>query len=129
MARHVCMGAMMRCSFGMTPSPLVVPPVKRVLVGGSPAANIQDHAPVANIPPFGMCMSPLNPTVIAATTAALGVPTPMPCIPVTPAPWVVGAPTVVVGGAPALDDQSRLMCTWGGIIQIIQPGQLTVEVP
>ncbi|WNG35721.1 DUF4280 domain-containing protein [Archangium violaceum] len=129
MARHVCMGAMMRCSFGMTPSPLVVPPVKRVLVGGSPAANIQDHVPVTNIPPFGMCMSPANPMVIAATAAALGVPTPVPCIPVTPAPWVVGAPTVVVGGAPALDDQSRLMCTWGGIIQIIQPGQLTVEVP
>lgn len=129
MARHVCMGAMMRCSFGMTPSPLAVLPVKRVLVGGRPAATIQDHVPVANIPPFGMCMSPLNPMVIAATTAALGVPTPVPCIPVTPATWVVGAPTVVVGGAPALDDQSRLMCAWGGVIQILQPGQLTVEVP
>jgi hypothetical protein len=129
MARHVCMGAMMRCSFGVTPSPLVVPPVKRVLIGGSPAANIQDHIPVANIPPFGMCTSPLNPMVIAATAAALGVPTPVPCIPVTPAPWIVGAPTVVVGGAPALDDRSRLMCSWGGVIQPISPGQFTVEVP
>lgn len=129
MARHVCMGALMRCSFGVTPSPLVVPPVKRVLVGGSPAANIQDHVPVENIPPFGMCTSPLNPMVIAATTAALGVPTPAPCIPVTPAPWLVGAPTVEVGGAPALDDQSRLMCTWGGVIQVVEPGQFTVDVP
>ena len=34
---------------------------------GPLAATIMDYIPIANIPPFGMCMSPANPTVIAAT--------------------------------------------------------------
>jgi hypothetical protein len=53
----------------------------------------------------------------------------MPCIPVTPAPWVVGAPTVLIGNFPALNDSSKLMCTWAGVIQIVMPGQFTVMVP
>jgi hypothetical protein len=76
-----------------------------------------------------MCISPANPEVAAATAAALGVLTPMPCIPVTPAPWVAGAPTVTIAEMPALDSQSTLMCTWGGEIQIVAPGEFTVSVP
>jgi hypothetical protein len=30
---------------------------------------------------------------------------------------------------PALDDQSKLMCMWGGVIQINMAGQFTVAVP
>jgi len=123
------MGAMMMCSFGVAPSSLVVLPSKLVMTGGVPAATIMDNAPIVNIPPFGMCSSPSNPTVAAATTAALGVLTPMPCVPVTSAPWVPGAPTVLIGNTPALDSSSKLMCNWGGVIQITSPGQFTVEVP
>jgi hypothetical protein len=129
MAQQVCMGAMMMCSFGVAPSSLVVLPSKLVMTGGVPAATIMDNAPIVNIPPFGMCSSPSNPTVAAATTAALGVLTPMPCVPVTSAPWVPGAPTVLIGNTPALDSSSKLMCNWGGVIQITSPGQFTVEVP
>jgi hypothetical protein len=128
MAMQVCMGAMMACSFGAAPSTLIVLPQNRVLTG-TPAANIMDGKPIVNVPPFGMCSSLANPTVAAATTAALGVLTPMPCVPVTPAPWAPGAPTVLIGGLPALDNNSKLMCTWAGVIQITSPGQTTVEIP
>lgn len=128
MGMMVCMGAMLQCSFGVAPSSLVVLPTNGVLTG-VPAATIMDNIPMANIMPFGMCNSLANPTVAAATAAALGVLTPMPCIPVTAAPWVVGAPTVLVGNFPALNDASKLMCNWGGVIQINAPGQFTVQVP
>jgi hypothetical protein len=129
MAQEVCNGAMMMCSFGVAPSSLIVLPKNRVMAGGMPAANILDNLPMANIAPFGMCISLANPTVAAATSAAMGVLTPMPCIPVTTAPWAPGSPTVLIGGAPALNNSSTLMCMWGGVITISMPGQMTVMVP
>jgi hypothetical protein len=128
MAIQVCMGAMLQCSFGVAPSSLVVLPSNRTLTT-TPAATIMDHAPLVNVLPFGMCSSPANPVVIAATAAALGVLTPMPCVPATAAPWIVGAPTVLIGNMPALDNNSKLMCNWGGVIQIVNPGQTTVMIP
>ena len=128
MAIQVCMGAMLQCSFGAAPSSLVVLPANRTMTT-TPAATIMDHVPLVNILPFGMCSSPSNPTVAAATAAALGVLTPMPCVPVTPAPWVVGAPTVLIGKMPALNNTSKLMCNWGGVIQVVSPGQTKVMVP
>ena len=128
MAMHVCMGAMLQCSMGVAPSSLVPTP-KTVMTGNMVAANILDHVPMVNIMPFGMCTSPANPMVAAATAAALGVLTPMPCIPATPSPWVPGAPTVLIGNMPALNESSKLMCAWGGVIQVVVPGQTTVMVP
>ena len=128
MAIQVCMGAMLQCSFGAAPSTLVVLPANRVLTN-TPAATIMDNAPLVNIMPFGMCSSVANPTVAAATAAALGALTPMPCVPVTAAPWVVGAPTVLIGNMPALDNNSKLMCNWGGVIQVVNPGQTKLMVP
>ena len=129
MPMQVCMGATMQCTFGMAPSTLVVLPTNRVLTDEVPDANIMDHVPMVNIMPFGMCMSPANPVVAAATAAALGVLTPMPCIPNTPAPWVPGAPTVLLANFPTLDNVSQLMCIWGGVITIVNPGEETVMVP
>jgi len=129
MPMQVCMGASMMCTFGMAPSSLVVLPINRVQTDEVPDANIMDHIPMVNIMPFGMCMSPANPTVAAATTAALGVLTPMPCIPATPAPWVAGAPNVLLGNFPTLDNISELNCIWGGVITFVTPGEFTVMVP
>ncbi|MBW2246203.1 MAG: DUF4280 domain-containing protein [Deltaproteobacteria bacterium] len=129
MAKQVVMGAMMQCSFGVAPASLVVLPANRVMVNNQPAANIMDHKPVVNIPTFGACTAPSNPAVIAATSAALGVPTPAPCVPVTAAPWVPGSPTVPIGNMPALNDTSTCMCTWGGAISITFPGQVTTDIP
>lgn len=128
MGQLVCMGAMLKCSFGMAPGTLMVLPANRVMTG-VPAANIMDNKPMMNILPFGMCQSPANPMVAAATAAALGVLTPMPCIPMTMAPWVVGAPTVLIGNMPALNNSSKLICTWGGIIEISMAGQMQTNVP
>lgn len=125
MGAQVVMGAMLQCSFGVAPSSLVVLPTNKVM-GMTPAANIMDNVPILNIPPFGMCSSPANPTVAAATAAALGVLTPMPCVPATAAPWVPGCPTVLVGNMPALESNSKCMCSWGGVIQIVTPGQFKV---
>lgn len=129
MPMQVCMGASMMCTMGLAPSSLVVLPVNKVLTNQVPDANIMDHVPMVNIMPFGMCTSVANPTVAAATAAALGVLTPMPCIPNTPAPWVMGAPTVLLGNQPTLDNVSKLMCTWAGVISFVTPGEFTVMVP
>lgn len=90
-----------------------------------PAGNIMDHVPILNIPPFGMCSSPSNPTVAAATAAALGVLTPQPCVPVIPAPWIPGSPTVMLNNMPTLSNTCKCMCAFVGIIEITVPGQFT----
>jgi hypothetical protein len=123
------MGAMMQCTFGMAPSTLIVLPTNMVLTNQMPDANIMDHIPMVNIMPFGMCQSLANPMVAAATAAALGVLTPMPCIPNTPAPWVPGGPTVLLGKMPTLDNVSQLMCLWAGVITFTNAGEETVMVP
>jgi len=124
----VCMGAMMKCSFGIAPCSLIVLPQNRVLVSNMPAANIMDNKPMVNVPTFGMCQSLANPTVAAATAAALGVLTPMPCIPNTVAPWTPGNPQTLIGGMPAINNSSKLTCLWGGMINIVSPGQATTQV-
>lgn len=121
-------GTMLMCSFGMAPSSLTVLPASKVLCG-TPAANIMDQVPMVNIMPFGMCSSLLNPTVSAATAAALGVLTPMPCIPVITGPWMPGCPTVLVGGKTAASNMCKCMCAYGGVIQPTAPGQTTTMVP
>nr|WP_297425254.1 DUF4280 domain-containing protein [uncultured Actinotalea sp.] len=113
--------ATMMCSFGLAPSTLSVLPLSRVMIEGKPAAVITDSAPFVNILPFGMCTSLANPTVAAATSAALGVLTPMPCVPAT-SPWTNGATTTMIGGTPALTLGAQCQCTFGGVIQIINPG-------
>jgi len=129
MPKQVVQGAMMQCSMGVAPSSLMVIPMgPPIQAGGMLAATIMDNKPMMNILPFGMCRSPANPMVAAATSAALGVLTPMPCIPMTTAPWTPGATKVTIGNKPALHDGCKLMCTWAGSISITFAGQVTVEV-
>ena len=129
MGLFVSAGAMCACSFGVAPSAFVVTPENKVLAGGPPMATVMDNVPMKNIMPFGMCSSIANPQVAAATAAALGVLTPMPCLPVIPAPWALGSPTVLVANKPALNQNCKLMCAWGGVIQITNPGCTNVMVP
>ena len=128
MPNQVCTGAILQCSFGMAPSSLIATP-KTIMTSNMDAANIMDNKPMVNIPPFAMCQSLANPTVAAATAAALGVLTPMPCIPVFPAPWVPGVPTVMLQNMPALDNTCKLMCAYAGVVSINFAGQVTHQIP
>lgn len=125
----VTMGASLMCTFGAAPGTLMVTPQNKTMGSNKPVANIMDNKPMANILPFGMCMSPSNPTVASATAAALGVLTPMPCIPATAAPWMPGSPTVLVGNMPAVNANCKLMCSYGGVISVTAPGQFTAMAP
>lgn len=122
----ICGGAMLKCSFGGAPSCLNIMPVNRV-ISDLPVANIMDNKPFVNIIPFAVCSSPANPSVASATAAAMGVVTPMPCIPLTAAPWVTGRPDILIGGYPALDASSKLICAYGGVIEITWPGKANIQ--
>ena len=119
----------MMCSFGTSPSTLTVLPINQVLTSSQPAATIMDNVPMVNIAPFGMCITASNPMVAAATSAALGVLTPMPCLPNTPTPWTPGSATVFERSLPVLNNTSNLQCIWGGMISITMPGEMTEMVP
>ncbi|MHA7630306.1 DUF4280 domain-containing protein [Corallococcus sp. M7] len=127
MGSQVVSGAMLQCTFGMAPSTLSVLPVNQVN-STAPAATIMDTVPGLNVPPFGMCQSIANPTVAAATAAAMGALTPMPCLPVIPAPWAPGSPTVMIKGKPALTDTCMCNCAYGGVIKINVPAQMKTQV-
>lgn len=128
MPQQVAGTAVTMCTFGMAPStfnPTPRPILSSQLINGV----IIDNIPMTNIMPFGMCTSPSNPSVAAATAAALGVLTPMPCVPVTPAPWAPGVANVHITNIPVLDNNCKLNCAWGGVISINFPAQTTHNVP
>ena len=94
MGNFVCHGAMLQCTFGTTPSTLTVTVPMRPKCG--------------------------NPTVASATSAAMGVLTPMPCAPAITAPWAPPGKTMVMG-QPALINNAKCMCMWGGMISVNNP--------
>src|SRR5580658_6534251 len=131
MPKLVVHGAMLACSMGTTPSKLAVLPTNETYGGPTPAATIQDMKPVANIASFGMCTSPLNPMVAAATAAAAGVLTPQPCTPATSTPWTPGSTSVAIvglAGPPMLSDVCQCVCQWNGQIQVQEAGEEVIEV-
>ena len=130
MPKVVVSTAQITCAFGAAPGTLTVVPSGPAImqIGGQFIATIMDFKPNVNIAPFGMCTTLSNPQVASATSAAQGVLTPQPCVPVTTSPWTPGSATVQLGGNPVLTDSSSCMCAWGGQISVINPGQQTVDV-
>ena len=109
---------------GTAPSVMVVLPVSQVLVEARPVAVVADNIPFLNLLPFGMCQSPANPMVMAATAAALGVLTPMPCIPMPAGPWNSQVSKTTVGGQAMLGSGGTLSCAYGGSISIKLAGAM-----
>lgn len=120
----VCTGATLQCSFGTTPATFAASGTQTSAT--TPAGVVTDVA-AANVPPFGLCMSVSNPQVASATSAAGGVLTPQPCLPVL-APWTPGSTRVTITEVAALDDSSQCTCTWGGVVTVTSPGQTSVTV-
>jgi hypothetical protein len=114
----VVMGATLQCSCGSAPGKLVVTSQLLAKMDNQLAATIMDHAPTANIPPFGTCG--------VLTAAASGTPTP--CGPATAAPWTPGSKSnVKIGNQPALLATDKLICTVAGLITITDPGQKSTQ--
>lgn len=120
-------GCMLSCSFGAAPSAFIAtempgkPSLNEVLEAGT----IFDIVPVENIPPFAMCSSMANPEVASATAAAQGVLTPMPCVPVIPAPWAPPSAILMANEMPLATIESKCECAWGGMISVTAPAEFT----
>src|SRR5262249_39639769 len=128
MPKLVISGALLQCNQGVAPSSLTVLPTNLTDAENQPAATVMDYIPMSNIAPFGMCQSMSNPQVAAATSAAMGVLTPQPCVPVTTSPWTPGSSMVKIRNFAALTDDSKCSCTWGGQISITTPGSTKEEL-
>jgi hypothetical protein len=111
---------------GQAPADLKITSQQLVLADGKPVGTISDSAGMANVGPFGMCMSLANPAVAAATAAALGVLTPQPCTPVPAGTWIPTQPKVLVKGQPVLCGDCKMMCAYAGTISMVMPGQFKV---
>jgi uncharacterized protein DUF4280 len=127
MAKMVVLGARLKCSEGLAPSALTVLPRRAAADQSMLAATVNDFTPMVNVAPFGMCKTQANPQVAAATSAAMGVLTPMPCVPVLTAPWSPGAPKATIDGVKILTDDSTCSCMWSGTIEITDAGS-TIDV-
>lgn len=129
MGMMVVAGACCQCSFGTIPCTLQVTSQLSCMAEGRPTATVQDGKPGVNLSGFGMCTSLANPTVAAATAAALGVLTPQPCNMVPAGTWITSAPKVLAGGIPCLSSDAVLICGLGaGSIRVVTPGQNRVVV-
>lgn len=120
-------GTVLSCTFGAAPSTYVATPLPDAPTPIVPAATIIQTLPMVNIMPFGMCSSLSNPAVSSATAAALGVLTPMPCVPVPITPWIPGAPTITYVGLPLATTNDRCSCAWGGMISVTVPACQTYK--
>lgn len=125
MSKLVASGATLRCSMGMAPSSLLV--VRAFTVDDKALANVDDHVPMTHVMPFGQCRSTANPAVASATAAAMGVLTPMPCVPVLPSPWSAPSDHVTVDGAAALTTSSACDCQWAGKITVADPSNTLAD--
>lgn len=128
MSVGVISGATISCSFGAGTGNLNVTSQTTVLLEGKPVATIQDAAAMVNVSPCGMCTTLSNPQVASATSAALGVLTPQPCVPSPMGIWQPVKAACLVGGIPCLCNDSTLLCSYGGTLRIISPGQGTVII-
>lgn len=139
MGNPAVMTAVCQCTFGAAPAPLTVTSQSTVTGMNMLMGTIMDFPK----PPmtFGVCTCPNNPAVIAATAVQFRVPyqtaiilcnagyiTPAPCIPAC-SPWAPGSPTVIVGGKPALNNSSKCMCAYGGVISVAMTPATTIQIP
>lgn len=121
---YVTSKAILKCSFGDKTSELTVYSDRTVFLTDKPMANISDYISLYNIAPFGKCHTTRYPSTGAATAANHGRLTPMPCVPGTETDWINGKDDYIIKGNPALLKSSYCRCKWGGVITIMDDGQI-----
>ena len=111
MANPAVNTAVCQCTFGAAPAPLTVTSQNTVTGCNMPVATIMDIPK----PPmtFGMCSSLANPTVASATAAAIG----------------EHGRFKEETGKPLLNNTSKCMCSWGGVISVTATPAVTINVP
>lgn len=130
MPEIVTLSAQIKCAGALPPgiTALVVTPANMVSSEYKPVATVMDYIP-ANIITFGMCNLIANPQVASLTSAALGVLTPAPCVPVITSPWSPGSSKLKIKGMKALTKSCKAQCTYGGSITIESAGQAKLKAP
>jgi hypothetical protein len=110
----ICHGALLKCQWGLIPTPLKCMPFTLTTAAKKKIATIMDFAPNMNIGSFGLCRSPITTIYTPAG------PIYPPCMPAVVAPWQGGNPKVKVNGRQILTPSSKCMCIKGmGKIQIM----------
>lgn len=121
---YVTSGAKIKCSCGDKTSTLTVYPDRTGFLTDKPVANVSDHTSMYNIAPFGKCHTTSYPPTGSATAANHGSLTPMPCVPGTKTKWQNGKNDYIIKGDAALLKSSYCKCCYGGIITIVDDGQV-----
>ena len=124
MSELVVNNAMILCSFGSGPMPLTTEPEGESIVKGQSqfAGTVTNSIPMENIKSFIMCNSPGNPAGMGKPI----VPTPCPCVPAVAGTWDPPAEKTKINDQPALTNEAKCMCSFGGVISITDPGQVKV---
>ena len=123
-------GAVLQCTFGEAPCQMGPTPGETSTIGGQPACTAGTNVPFVNITGFTNCKSLANPATLASTIANGGKLTPEACTPITAGgDWVPGFPKGMHKGKAMLTDSSILMCAYGGVISVVQPGQTVSPTP
>ena len=106
---YMTTGALIRCSNGVAPVPIIgIPHGVAAGSGGKLLLNATDYKPIMNIPPFGTCsMKP--PTPPGANV----------CVPVTCMAWRKADMHCFIDGAPVLTKDSFCTCALGGTIKFV----------
>lgn len=110
----ICEGSLLKCQWGLIPSPIKCLPFTMTKAAKKKIATIIDFAPNINIKSFGMCRSP-----ITTIYTPLG-PVYPPCMPSVVSPWQSGNTKVKVNGKQILTPGSKCLCIKGmGKIEIM----------
>lgn len=111
--------ALVKCSFGSAPASVLVQSQPMVKMCGMMAATIMDNKPLI----FGTCSSPSHPVMASSGS-------PGPCLGPAQilAPWTPGSPTVKICGMPAANKSCKLMCNFGGVIEMTMTPAMTVKI-
>jgi len=111
MSEYSTNGAMLACTCGTTPAPLLVTANTLTSIQGQYVATTSDKIPMTNINPFGLCkMKPYSGGH-------------RPCVP-APTMWTGFLTSVELPGGNPLLKTSTIQCATGGLIQFKNSGQM-----